>query len=50
MSRIAVCVSNVMASGATCRNVPAGVSIVDTPSVVSSLYSVVSGPSWSSSV
>ena len=36
MSRIAVSVSSVSASGSTRRNVPAAVSMVDTPSVVTS--------------
>ena len=50
MSRIAAAVSDVMAEGWTRRNVPAGVSNVDTPSVVNKRYGVSSGPSGSSSV
>ena len=39
-----------MALGSTLRNVPSGVSNVDTPSVVTSRYGVSSGPSGNSSV
>jgi len=47
---MAAAVSAVIALGSTFRNVPAGVSNVDTPSVVTSRYSVSSGPSGSSSM
>ena len=50
MSRIASAVRRVIAAGSTRRNVPAGVSNVDTPSVVTRRYGVSSGPSGSSSV
>jgi hypothetical protein len=50
MSCIAVAVRRVRASGSTRRNVPAGVSNVETPSVVTSRYGVSSGPRGSSSV
>ena len=50
MSCIAAAVSAVMALGSTLRNVPSGVSNVDTPSVVTSRYGVSSGPSGNSSV
>ena len=50
MSRIASRVSAVSASGSTRTNVPAGVSNVETPSVVTSRYGVVSWPRGSSSV
>jgi hypothetical protein len=50
MSCIAVAVSIRIASGSTFRNVPSGVSNVDTPSVDTRRYSVVSSPSGSISV
>ena len=50
MSRIASAVNIRIASGVTLRNVPSDVSNVDTPSVETSRYSVVSSPSGRSSV
>ena len=50
MSCIASAVRRRIASGSTFRNVPSGVSNVETPSVVTSRYSVSSAPSGSSSV
>lgn len=50
MSCIASAVRRVIAAGSTLRNVPSSVSTVSTPSVVTSRYWVVSGPSGRSSV
>ena len=50
MSCIAAAVSAVIALGSTLRNVPSGVSNVETPSVVTRRYGVSSGPSGRSSM
>ena len=50
MSCIASYANRVSASGRTCRNVRPAAVTLDTPSVVSSRYSVRSGPVGSSSL